>query len=317
MKTPTLSDVASEANVAIKTASKVFNGDNTVRPYIKEHVLKIANKLNYRPNPIAQALRAKSLNIISVSLPELETPFFGSLFQEIYSQFNDKGFLVVPCRYIDAVNNANSSIYACATILCSSDKNDIFKLVQKGPVLTINGGKSVVDLASNVFYDFKTSYTEIISKLMSLGRDKIAIFCPHAANINYEIKFNHVEACLKKAGIKPETPETEKFFNDPTGIIEAYRNRNINAVFCSSDLEALLLMAELQHHGIRVPDDILLIGCDGSYVLDYLWTIICDTKKIAAMAVELIINELNNKEEHKQAVYEPELHTPIKFIKNR
>ncbi|HBC88669.1 MAG TPA: hypothetical protein DCZ94_17125 [Lentisphaeria bacterium] len=306
----TLSDIAKEANVAVKTASKVFNGDDSVRPYIKDHVLKIAERLNYRPNPIAQALRAKSLKIISVSLPELETPFFGALFQDIYTQFNDKGFLVVPCRYIDAINNANSTIYACATILCSTDKNDIYKLVQKGPVLTINGNKASSNLASNLSFDFKSAYSLITEKVLSRGLKKIAIYCTHASKINYEMKFTHIDSYLKEAGVRLVTPETEKYFSDFNTIVERYRKKDINAVFCSNDIDALLFLSELQHNGIRVPEDVLVVGCDGSYILDYLWTITFDTKKVAALVVNLIVNELNDNRKHKLAVYSPKVHAP-------
>ncbi len=306
----TLSDIAREANVAVKTASKVFNGDDSVRPYIKDHVLKIAGKLNYRPNPIAQALRAKSLKIISVSLPEIDTPFFGSLFQDIYCQFNDKGFLVVPCRYIDAVNNANSSIYACATILCSVNKDDIYKLVQKGPVLTINGNKAASGLASNLMFDFKTAYEEVTGKILSRGLKKIALYSPHSFKVNNELKFVHAEEILGKSGLKFIGAGTEKYFIEPKPLAGLCRSGRIQAVLCSNDLEALKLVAELQRNGIRVPEDVLVVGCDGTYHLDYLWTISFDTSKIAQMAVDLIVNELNEAGSHKVSVYQPKIYAP-------
>ncbi len=308
--TVTLSDIAKEANVAVKTASKVFNGDDSVRPYIKDHVLKIANRLNYKPNPIAQALRAKSLKIISVYLPELETPFFGSLFQEIYMEFNDRGFLVVPCKYIDAVNNANNTIYACATVLCTSDKNDLRKLVQKGPVLTINSNKSTLDLASNLSYDFKSCYTEITRKVLDRGLKKIAVYCPHSFKVNNELKFSHIDACLKEAGINFITPESEKYFPELKAVTEFCKAGKIDTVFCSNDVEALIISSELQRHGLQLPQDVLIVGCDGSYVLDYAWTIKCDTSRIAKMAVSLVIDELNDNRKHKMAVYSPEIHAP-------
>ncbi|HCE45802.1 MAG TPA: hypothetical protein DET40_19840 [Lentisphaeria bacterium] len=306
----TLSDIAREANVAVKTASKVFNGDDSVRPYIKDHVLKIAERLNYRPNPIAQALRAKSLKIISVSLPEIDTPFFGSLFQEIYCLFNDKGFLVVPCRYIEAVNNANSSIYACATILCSGNKDDIYKLIQKGPVLTINGNKAASEMASNLLFDFKTSYVEVTKMILARGLEKIALYSPHSFKVNNDLKFVHAEGCLRDSGLEFVAAGTETHFTEPKKISDLCRKKKIEAVLCSNDLEALKLVAELQRNGIRVPEDVLVVGCDGTYHLDYLWTISFDTSKIALMAVDLIVNELNDVSSHKVAVYQPKIHAP-------
>lgn len=311
---PTLSDIDREADVAVKTASKVFNGDASVRPYIKDHVLKIADKLNYRPNPIAQALRAKSLKIISLNVPELETPFFGSLFQEIYLKLNDKNLLAVPCRYIDAVNNANNTMYACATIMVSPRREDVYKLVQKGPALTIDSidaDDPMLEVASDIAFDFKSAYVEITGRLLSLGLKKIAIYTPHSYAINYGKKFVHVDSHLKKAGLCLVPSSSDKYFPDKKEIVAHCKKEKIDAVFCSNDTDALFLIAELQRSGLKVPDDVLVVGCDGTCILDYLWTIIFDTREIAGLAVDLLLNELKTDTYHRQIVYKPKPYAPV------
>ncbi len=316
----TLSDIAQEANVAIKTASKVFNGDKTVRSYIKDHVLKIAGRHNYRPNPIAQAMRMKSLKIVSVSICELGTPFLGSLFENLYTQLNEKGFLVVPCSHMDAVNNVNHSLYACATVIGSPKKEDVRRLVQKGPVVAIDAIESFPGLASNLHFDFQTPYTEITKRILSMGLRKIAVHLAPIRSIehNYARKFVHVDSLLKKAGLSFVASNSGKYFDDSNAVVAACKKRKIEAVFCQNDAVALLLMVELQRNGIRAPEDVLLIGCDGTYLPDNLWTIVFDTRKIAAMTLQLLMDEFSGKEKHKIAVYKPSLHIPnLTWEKNR
>lgn len=75
----TLKDVATKVNVAVKTVSRVFNGNPSVRPYLRDRVLKAARDLDYRPNLLARGLRKKNIDIISLMVKDLENNFYGLL----------------------------------------------------------------------------------------------------------------------------------------------------------------------------------------------------------------------------------------------
>ena len=79
----TLAQVAQKANVAIATASKVFNNDKSVRSYLRERVLEAAAELNYQPSMMARALRKKQTNIVTLGIMQLENPYFGALAQAV------------------------------------------------------------------------------------------------------------------------------------------------------------------------------------------------------------------------------------------
>jgi DNA-binding LacI/PurR family transcriptional regulator len=308
-ETITLAEVAKRANVAVRTASKVFRNDPTVRSYIRERVLEEARKSNYTPNPLAQAMRTKKLNLVSFHIADLDNPFFATLFEKIARKLGQKNMMVVPCDGVDSVNEANQAVFACATLLANAHGDKIRQVVQSGPVVTISSYEPQVDIASDVSIDFAGAYEAMVEKILSAGQRKIGFLCPADEYVPNKRKFEGIESFLAKSDLKVvngkpfETPE------ELIGSCEASPGI-LDTVFCTNDLYAVKLMRKLTRQGIRVPEDMVVVGCDGTFLLDGMWSLYVDIEKVSEAAVTLLMDALDGCREKSQVVITPELIIP-------
>lgn len=309
-KNITLADIAERAEVAVKTASKVFKGDPSVRSYIRDRVLEEAKKVNYTPNTLAQAMRTKKLNLVSFHIAEFENPFYGQLFAKVAFKLGEKGIMVVPCDGVDKVNEANQNAFACATILADAQPDKVEQVIQNGPVITINCFDPETSLCSGIYMDMEWGYQNITQKVIDSGRSKVIKQCPNKRVFNTnQRKYRHVDEILKKNGLS--LVETDKpFFTEADEIVDLAEQKLIDTVFCTNDLEAAKVIMEARKQGIKVPEDLLVVGCDGTFPEKSLWTIAFDFDLFAEMTVELLLKVLHGDRSLQQIKFKPELITP-------
>lgn len=91
----TLRDVAREAEVSIKTVSRVVNGEPLVNPATAARVSEVADRLGYRPNELARSLKGKASRTIGLIIADISNPFFADLCQAAEQVARDRGYSVV------------------------------------------------------------------------------------------------------------------------------------------------------------------------------------------------------------------------------
>ncbi len=311
-KTITLATIAQQAGVAIKTASKVMKNDPTVRSYIRERVLKVADELGYTPNVLAQALRNKSLNLISFHISQLYNPFFGKLFEEVSCRLARHGYMTVPCDGVDEINETNQRMFACATILTSAGPDKIRQVVQAGPLISIDSSEPVLELASDVSVDFAWGYRQLAAALIAAGHTNVVYCAPSQDEFvgNMSGKFSRVEETLLAEGLRSVYGRQKVALYSEDDVLR-YLQANpgqVNAVVCSNDLVAAKVAAALQQHGLGFPGEVTVAGCDGTFRIPGMWTLEVDIEHLADTAVELLIKTLKNKDgKTEQVIIRPKL----------
>lgn len=95
---PSIKQVAIKAGVSVATVSRVFSNSPHVRPEMREHILKIADELGYRPNRIARSLRRQSSHIIGMLVSDVRTPFFLEIARAIEDVANSHKMSVFLCN---------------------------------------------------------------------------------------------------------------------------------------------------------------------------------------------------------------------------
>jgi LacI family transcriptional regulator len=311
VKKITLADIAREAEVAVKTASKVMKNDSSVRPYIKERVLSVAARLGYAPNMLAQALRNKSINIVSMHIAQLYNPFFGSIFENVAVELGRNGYMVVPCDGVDVINETNQRMMACATILTSTSPGKIKQVIQDGPVVSINASSPVLSLASDVSIDFKSGYIQLAKELIRTGFTSVVYFTPCGeSRQNMTGKFQYVEKEFSDCGIVTYYQESNKVFHHEQEIVD-YINKNpgkVNCVLCSNDIVAVRLIDCFYINKINYPDAIKVVGCDGTFCVSGMWTLHVDINLLAKAVVFQLMKTFKKTDlPHEQVLIETEL----------
>lgn len=95
MNNVTIKDIAKELNISTATVSRVLNNSGYASPEVKERVLEMANKLNYRPNAIARSLKKNQTNTIGVIIPDISNPFFMKISKGIEDVIHPGGYNLI------------------------------------------------------------------------------------------------------------------------------------------------------------------------------------------------------------------------------
>ena len=282
----TLKIVAKKAGVSIVTASRVFNGKETVKPAFRKKVFDAAKELNYTPNLLARGLARNNLKIVSVYMGELENPYFGSLASNLTKEFSSHGYESIICDSVGKTVELNRSLSTSGSVLVSIGNREVLKKIAEshavvGICCSFNDNINM----PNIDLDFSSAYNEIFGKAFESGKKKIAVLSnllqsyPHLA----ETKFNHVYSSMEKKGL---SLVGKKPFADSDSFVSMLgaNPKALNCVFCENDIEAVVLYGKLIKAGFRIPEDIIVVGCDGTIVLEGMWSIMIDTREIASKA---------------------------------
>ncbi|MAX26193.1 MAG: hypothetical protein CMJ19_16990 [Phycisphaeraceae bacterium] len=299
----TLAKVAKKANVAIATASKVFNNDRSVRSYLRERVLEAAAELNYQPSMMARGLRKKQTNIVTLGIMQLENPYFGALAQAVIKALADKGYVGIACIGHDHIKDINVAACACGSIVSQALSESLDDLAQSGPIVTINNREPRPELASDVHFDFASAYQTILMDLKQQGVGNIVFGCDlEQWHVNEQQKFRSVHQAFEF--VARQRPVV---LHDPLATLNHLKsNPQVDAVFCVNDPFAADLITLMHAHEPEMGKRVKVIGCDGNRQLWGNWTVQLDVKVIAEMAVDLLDQRLNEGDKHEHArIYHP------------
>ncbi len=301
-KFPTMKDVAREAGVALGTVSKVFNGIPVGKSY-KQKVEDAAARLGYSVNSYARGLRADKTRTVALILPCLDHSFFSELANAISYELTKRDYrLVIATTQFDIKAEAR-----CIQMVRQNRVDGIIGLTY-APDLEISDELPYVSIDRYlspsipcVSSDNYSGGALAANKLMELGCVR-PLFLRIGSQVIGETDkrgAGFTAACEMK-GIN----YTAQRFNDEDGLDAIYRfldghiaDRKLeyDGIFCSTDRLAFYVVNHLKHRGIRVPEDVQIIGYDGTrqFFTDkyYCSTIVQPVKQMAETAVNILLND--------------------------
>ncbi|MGH3655582.1 MAG: LacI family DNA-binding transcriptional regulator [Micromonosporaceae bacterium] len=308
-----LKDVAKHAGVSIKTVSNVVNGYVHVRADTRERVEAAIAELQYRPNLSARSLRAARSGVVALALPELDVPYFAELARHIVAAAEERGWTVLIDQtegsrdrervVVDGIRREliDGLIFSPLALTASdlADRSDVTPMVLLGERV---GGSDLV--ADHVVVDNVAAAREATGHLIGLGRRRVAAIGAQraAAGVTARLRLAGYQEALRNAGLSPDRslvrPATAYHRADGAAAMADLLElaEPPDAVFCFNDLLALGALRTLNQRGVRVPDDVALVGFDdiedGRYATPNLTTVRPDKEQIGRLAVELLADRL-------------------------
>jgi LacI family transcriptional regulator len=275
----TIKDVARVAGVSTATVSRVVHGGGQVGDDCRARVKKIIEELGYRPNSNARALVSKTSTTLGVVTPRLSMAFFGSLAAgaEIAARNNKYKLLMSNSLYetkteLEAIESLRE--HSCDAIVLHSEYSDektLLELAKKIPGLVLIN-RFIPKLAHRcVWLDNLAGSQEITRYLLERGHRDIAIVTSVYQNNDPELRVQGVKKTLQEAGISfnpellAESTANLKGGEDAIEILLA-RGVKFTAVIAYNDLMAVGAMNRLQDRGIKVPEDVSVVGFDNLFV---------------------------------------------------
>lgn len=301
-ETPTMKDVAREAGVALGTVSKVVNGLSVGESY-KIRVEEAIRKLNYQVNTYAQGMKAGKTYTIALLIPNAQEPFFASLVYYINKALSARKYRMLLCS-----TDFDSSIEQEYVNMAQLNKVDGIIGLTYNPNLVVEENTPFVAIDRPVGPRFPCVASDnfgggqlAAEKLAALGCKNVA-FLRIGSSLTSETnkrRSGFENGCLAE-GLSYEM----KILNDgePYELFEEFLAEHIqdgklsfDGIFCVTDRLAYRITKALRKMGLRVPEDVQVIGFDGIRHFgdeDYVCsTIVQPVQEIAEMCVELLVRE--------------------------
>ncbi len=285
----TIRDIADRANVSISTVSRVLNEPDMVKASKREAVLAAMRDLNYQPNILAQRLAGGQSLTIGVLTQFINSPHFSAITRGILQGLNSSGYSVIfadgsfdPVTEQELVTNLISRRIDGLIILEGRLPDEVLQeLNQQIPLFVV--GRQVSGLEDRCLWmdQFAAAY-RATQYLIGLGHHHIAHIMGIQEHRDAVERRDGYWQALIDSGIEPD-PELliQGDFQEQSGVLAVEmlltRRRTFSAIFAANDQMAIGARLALYRRGIRVPDDVSIIGFDdqppSAYVTPPLTTV--------------------------------------------
>lgn len=317
-----LADVARHVNVSSATVSYVLNGRESqmISEATREKVLAAVRELGYRPNRAAQALAGYRSNLIELCVYGFYPAFYGHILHEFEQQFVASSYQLhivnVSQWTAEDWENADSGWPISGIIAFDADLTDkaVESLKYRGVPVVATGVYPRTDI-DHVSVETIPALLEAMRYLAVRGR-RVAYLTPWGREftISHPDPRSHAyRSVLAEAQLPEEFIEAW----DVRGLgdratarqkVKDYVEKNgcPDAIFCFNDEMSIAAMAALHSMGIKVPEDVIIIGCDGiedtEYHMPALSTIQYPYAELARCAWDLLQRRIEHPETPLQSV---------------
>lgn len=270
-----IKDVAREAGVSTATVSHVINDTKYVTDETRQKVLKAIEKLNFYPNIHARTLASGKSNIIGLLVSDISNPFFPELVKSIEAAAFEHGYNVLlfntnydAKRAADYVRRLIELKVAGVALMTAELDPNLFEELENKQVRVVFTDLGVVnEHMSNIVLDYYAGIEEAVRHLVSLGHERIAHIAGSSRIRSGIIRREAFVTALNR--FSPQSDDTLIFEGDfrfESGRMAATSILDMDelptAIIVSNDMMALGAMQELKAAGIKIPQDISIIGFD-------------------------------------------------------
>ncbi|MFC6355541.1 LacI family DNA-binding transcriptional regulator [Luethyella okanaganae] len=293
--TVTIREVAAEAGTSLSTVSRVFSNPDAVNATTRGRVLKTASRLGYQPNAAARSLRGGRTGSLGLIIPDIANPFFPPVMKAIQGKARRLGYTVLVADSNERPNEEFEAIEALrprvdGLILWAStlQEEKIIELAARIPIILVN--REVAGIPQ-VQISLSAGVRQAVEHLKAYGHESCAFITCSQPGSNREVSIRRE---LEEAGIRVvEFGPYEARFETGLHAAPLVLADGATAVIAHNDLVALGLLQQFAALGIRVPEDVSVIGIDDTILAATsspgLATVRIDPNDIAEAASDLLL----------------------------
>jgi DNA-binding LacI/PurR family transcriptional regulator len=309
-----LVDVAREAGVSPKTVSNYLNGYPFMSERTTERVRAAIAKLDYVPNQSARTLRTGKIGIIGVALPNLQAPYFAELAGLLTEAAEERGYTLLIDqtggdldRELRAVRGIGPQALDGLILSPLSLAAEDVAAARDAQPLVVLGEWTHPAGVPYVGVDNVAAARAATEHLLSLGRRRVAAIgtISDTPRGTWGVRLTGYRAALTEAGQATDErlePRVANFHFDQ-GASAMSRLLDLpqgpDAVFCFSDMLAIGALSVLHRRGVRIPDDIAVMGWDDITQARYAWppltSVRAGTDVVARTAVDYLLRQIDDR----------------------
>ncbi|WP_274649587.1 LacI family DNA-binding transcriptional regulator [Paenibacillus humicola] len=279
---PKIKDVAAKAGVSVTTVSRVLNGEKYVKDDLKDRVNRAIEELGYTPSRIARSLVRRKTNLIGVIVPDVTSSFYSTILSSIEKTASLSGYNLLVCNIVEDTDkelkylNVFQEMRVDGIIIMHEKMNDeIREMIHKLDIPLIFSSVKPANqkFVSVIIDDYAAAY-EATRYLVGLGHERIAFIGGDMRDVTSgQNRFVGYSNALEDSGIRFDGErirfgdyKTQSGYDLMKELMAA--ESRPTAVFAASDDMAVGAMNCVHDLGLKVPDDISMIGFDGSWLAD-------------------------------------------------
>ena len=282
----TIYDVAARAGVAISTVSRVLNDSNDVSDPTRKRVLRAIDELQFRPDRTAKTLAQRQTRSLAIAIPTFTTPFHNELLKGVRMTLREHDIDLLLCdlgssqpqrTLMRFLKRGAVDGLLLAGLPVDEALGDELKAL-RAPVILVGYPWDHFDA---FYWDNEAGAQQAVAHLVEQGHRRIGLIRTHTESILQDQRIEGYRKGLEEAGLPFEeayvqSGHTEKHagFSEEAGY-EAMQgllalDARPTAVFASSDVQAIGAWKAIRDQGLRVPDDIALVGYDDVKTSEYI-----------------------------------------------
>lgn len=274
--TMNIKEVARRAHVSTATVSRTINRMGNVQPRTAERVWKVIEKLGYYPNIHARTLVSGKSHMLGLVISDIANPFFPELVKSFEDMALQASFEVIitdtnyqPARMVSCIRRMlERKVDGVAVMTSEMDRDVVIDEFAKRhiPIVFLDVGK-VKDRISNISVNYTQGVQEAVRHLVDLGHSRIGFVSGPMALRSARTRRDAFLKCLNEYELVRDPHLVEEGNHKIDGGERAMRNllalsHPPTAVLTSNDLTAIGALRAIHLAGLRVPDDISVIGFD-------------------------------------------------------
>lgn len=327
----TLRDVAKASGFSVTTVSRVLGGtDYPIHPDTREAICTAAKQLNYIPNVLARSLKTQVSKDVAVVMPSITNPFYTSIIMGIEEALSEKGYNML--TYLTRMNHAKDSELIAslrgkmiAGVIIAADcitptLAQSLQLLEKSsiPFVITDYTPELGDSACGVFFNYHKGGQLAARYLLEQGHRRIAFATRSLDRLSRRSLKDGFCEVMSGAGalFTEEDVFVSNSKNDFEAGVELTRQilsskKAYTVISANNDAVAMGIMAELMRQGIKVPQDVSVMGFDdcvfASMSSPQLTTVHVPAEEMGRLAAQSMLGELNEGKVQYSIYLEPKI----------
>ena len=300
----TIKDIARESGYSVSTVSRVLNHRSDVSPDAKQKIEAVVTKFNFVPNNNAKHLKQNNSKSIGVMVKGISNMLFASIVEEIQRMIEKTEYTLVVSYLDEDADEVEQAILLCRErkplgLLFLGGNPDYFKKGFAGvdvPCVLVTNRANQMEFRnlSSVATDDVAAARRAVDVLFDAGHEKIGILGGDFTK-SYT-SYQRLRGCSDSFAAHGAVFDADRCYD-----LLVTKFPDVTAVFAMSDVTAIGAIRALRDRGLRVPEDISVIGFDGTTLAEYynpkLATIKQQYQRLASRSIEILFGQIELKKE--------------------
>jgi len=311
-----IKEVAKLAGVSVATVSRVLNDSSSVLPETRDRVCEAIAKLNYQPNLLARNLRRSETKLILAIIPSISNMFFSQVVKGMHNKARKHGYNLLLCdteeddgsldAYLDMLrfHQADGVIFVSSAV----NKNKLAEIAGTYPVVQCSEYNEDLDL-SYVTIDNKLAAYQAVQHLIKTGKKRIALINGFDYHSSTRLRLEGYKQALADNGIEfCDELVRQGTYGLKSGLRVTRQLLSLkqppDGILAGSDMMAIGAIKFIKQMGMRVPEDIGVVGFDDTRVTSIFEPSVTSISQpmfdLGQCSVEILLKKINSSDSYEE-----------------